>query len=69
VLPAGVSGVDAARRMLFNDRLDAAIAGFFVAAVVVILVDSMREWYLVLGGRKAGRTTEVPFPGGAIAAD
>jgi carbon starvation protein len=60
-LPAGVASVAAARQMIFNDRLDAAVAAFFMLAVLVILADSAREWLLVLRGRKPARSTEVPF--------
>jgi carbon starvation protein len=67
-LPAGVKSVAAARQMLFNDRLDAAVAGFFLLSVVVILADSAREWSAVLGGRKPARSTEVPFEGRAAVA-
>ncbi|HJU88541.1 MAG TPA: carbon starvation CstA family protein [Gemmatimonadaceae bacterium] len=60
-LPAAVQNVETARRMIFNDRLDAAVAGFFMIAVLVILADSAREWLLILRGRKPARSTEVPF--------
>ena len=54
-LPAAIKTVDDARRMIFNDYLDAAVAAFFMISVVVILADSIREWASVLGGRKHGR--------------
>ena len=60
-LPAGVKTVAAARQMMFNDYLDAAVAAFFMVSVVVILADSLREWTAVLGGRKPALSTEVPF--------
>jgi len=60
-LPAGVATVAAARRMIFNDYLDAAVAAFFMVSVVVILADSFREWYVVLAGRKPAVSSEVPF--------
>jgi carbon starvation protein len=69
-LPAGVASATAAARMTFNDRLDAAVAGFFLVSVLVILADSAREWAAVLGGRKPARSTEVPFePRAAYAGD
>src|SRR5205823_7200466 len=61
VLPAAVKTLSDARRMIFNDYLDAAVAAFFMISVVVILADSMREWSLVLGGRKPIVSSEVPF--------
>jgi carbon starvation protein len=60
-LPAGVKSVGAARQMIFNDRLDAAVAAFFLVSVVVVLVASIHEWMHVLGGRKPAVSTEVPF--------
>ena len=36
-----------AARMIFNDRLDAALALFFMAIVVVVILASAREWYLI----------------------
>ena len=67
-LPAGVKTVAAARQMLFNDYLDAAVAAFFMVSVVVILADSLREWTAVLRGRKPAVSTEVPFEPLAVAA-
>ena len=61
VLPRGAADATAAARMIFNDRLDAAVAAFFMIAVIVILADSAKEWVAVLRGRKPARTTEVPF--------
>jgi carbon starvation protein len=60
-LPAAVESVAVARRMIFNDRLDAAVAAFFMIAVIVILADSAREWLSIVRGRKPARSTEVPF--------
>jgi carbon starvation protein len=67
-LPAGIGSVEVARRMIFNNYIDAAVAAFFMVAVVVILADSMREWFAVLGGRKPAVSTEVPFEPRALAA-
>jgi carbon starvation protein len=50
-----------AARMIFNDRLDAAIALFFMAIVAVVIATSMREWLLVVVQRKATTMTETPF--------
>jgi carbon starvation protein len=61
VLPASVKSVEAAQRMIFNDRLDAAVAAFFLISVVVILADSMREWIGVISGRKPAQTSEAPY--------
>jgi carbon starvation protein len=60
-LPPGVKDAATAARMAFNNRLDAAVAAFFMLAVVVILADSIREWLQVLRGDKPAESTEVPF--------
>jgi carbon starvation protein len=60
-LPAAIKSVGDAHRMIFNDYLDAALAGFFMFSVVVILADSIREWVACLGGRKQVISSEVPF--------
>jgi carbon starvation protein len=64
-LPPGVASTAAATRMAVNDRLDAAVAAFFIVCVIVVLVASVREWLLVLSGRKARVTTEISFEAAA----
>jgi carbon starvation protein len=49
-----------ATRMIFNDRLDAVVAAFFMASFVVILAASVREWWRVQRGG-AAVSTEVPY--------
>ncbi|MEO8621518.1 MAG: carbon starvation CstA family protein [bacterium] len=61
VLPAGVKSATDLGRMINNDYLDAAVAAFFLIAVIVILADSARAWLGVLQGRSTIRSTEVPF--------
>ncbi|MGI8402263.1 MAG: carbon starvation CstA family protein [Gemmatimonadaceae bacterium] len=60
-LPAGVQTLADAKRLILNDRIDAAVAAFFLISVIVIIVASAYEWGSVLSGRKAPRSTEVPF--------
>jgi carbon starvation protein len=50
-----------AARMIFNDRLDAGLALFFMAIVLVVIVASAREWLLIAAGRKTPRVNEAPF--------
>ena len=71
-LPSSVKSIADAHRMIFNDRLDAAVAGFFMIAVAVILAESISEWTRILTGRKLAVSTEVPFlnpPGLVIGTD
>jgi hypothetical protein len=44
-----------------NDWIDAAVAGFFLLSVVAIVIASIHEWFVVLTGRKAAKSTEIPF--------
>ena len=48
-------------RLIFNDRLDAAVAGVLVVLVAVVLIESALEWARVLSGRKAAEVRETPF--------
>jgi carbon starvation protein len=48
-------------RMIFNDRIDAALALFFMAIVVVVILASAREWYQVAFGKKTPKVNEAPF--------
>ncbi|MBI2408598.1 MAG: carbon starvation protein A [Gemmatimonadetes bacterium] len=60
VMPAGAKTAADVARMAFNDRLDAGVALFFMASVVVILAASVYEWMRVKNGT-ATATSEVPF--------
>ena len=60
-LPANIKSAAMASRMIFNDRLDAVVAAFFMISVVVILADSIREWLAVTSGRKAAISSEDPY--------
>ena len=60
-LPAAIKTVADARRMIFNDYLDAAVAAFFMVSVVVILAASLQEWVACLRGTKPVISSEVPF--------
>ena len=60
-LPKGMTTVEAARRVMFNDRLDATIAMIFMAVVVLVVAASLREWYLVLSKRRPAVVREAPY--------
>ena len=60
-LPNGVQTLADAKRLILNDHIDAAVAAFFLIAVVVILIASAHEWFIVLSGRKVAKTSEIPF--------
>ena len=67
-LPPGVRSAGDLTQMIANNYLDAAVAAFFLLSVIVILLDSAREWIAILSGAKAPRSTEVPFQPRAFAA-
>jgi carbon starvation protein len=58
-----------AARMIFNDRLDAALALAFMTVVLVVVAASAREWWLVVSQRKAAIVHEAPLVETAYAAD
>jgi carbon starvation protein len=60
-LPAGIPSVEVAQRFIFNDRVDAAVAAFFMVSVIIIIAASAREWYKVVSGRMPAVSTEHPF--------
>jgi carbon starvation protein len=69
-LPAGAKTVGDAQRMIFNDRLDAAVAGVFMAVTLLVIAASVREWLLVLSRRKPAAVQETPFiPSTLVAGD
>jgi len=57
---AGSSIKDGAR-LIFNDRLDAAVTGFLIVMVALILIESVMEWTRVLSGKKEAQVKEAPF--------
>ena len=49
------------RTLIFNDRLDAVVSAAFMLLVAIILIDSLRVWYGLLRGTRAGISSESPF--------
>ena len=72
-----VTAIDAAQKALhanrtlrFNNLLDAAVAGIFLALVTAIVLLSLREWFLLLSRRKPAvlhETEPVWLPDYAVA--
>ncbi|HEX4485105.1 MAG TPA: carbon starvation CstA family protein [Terriglobales bacterium] len=48
-------------RLIFNDRLDAAVTGVLMAMVSLVLLESILEWTRVISGRKQAGVRETPF--------
>jgi hypothetical protein len=52
--------IAATKALIFNNCLDAVVAGIFLVLVVAVLAISLREWILILGRRKAAVLHECP---------
>jgi len=50
-----------ARRLIFNDRLNAIVALLFMSVVLLVVVASLREWWLVLSRRKPATVREAAY--------
>jgi carbon starvation protein len=48
-------------RLIFNNRLDAAVTGVLVVMVTLVLVESGRQWWGILGGTREAPVKEAPF--------
>ncbi|HSD33164.1 MAG TPA: carbon starvation CstA family protein [Gemmatimonadales bacterium] len=57
---AGSTDPHAAQR-IFNDRLNTFVALLFMAVVALLIVVSIREWWLVLSRRKPATVSEAPY--------
>jgi carbon starvation protein len=55
------AGTTGTARLIFNDRLDAAVTGILIVMIGMILVESALEWGRVLRGQKEARVREAPF--------
>ena len=60
VLAAGPA-TSATARLIFNNRLDAAVTAILVVMVALVLIESVRQWIGVLSGREYARVKESPF--------
>jgi carbon starvation protein len=51
----------ATARLIFNNRLDAAVTAALVVMVALVLIESARQWIGVLNGREEACVKETPF--------
>jgi carbon starvation protein len=56
-----ISAAGGNARLIFNNRLDAAVTGILIAMVALLLIESVRRWVGALGGEREPRSTESPF--------
>ncbi len=60
-MSTGAVSASVGARLIFNDRLDAALTMIFMVITVLVLLSSAREWVLVLTRRKPAQAKESPF--------
>jgi carbon starvation protein len=48
-------------RLIFNNRLDAAVTAILVIMVSLVVVESLRVWVGILSGKKSAQVREAPF--------
>ena len=58
---ASGQNVPRSAQLILNDRLDAGVTGVLLVLVALVLLESFREWYRVLSGRKTYVPTEAPY--------
>ncbi len=58
---AARSSTAATGRLIFNDRLDAAVTAILIIMVAMILIESAADWIRILAGRKQPMVRETPF--------
>jgi carbon starvation protein len=56
-------------RLIFNDKLDAAVTGVLIVLIALILVESAIAWMRVLSGRAPARVSEASFVATRFAAE
>ena len=48
-------------RLIFNQRLDAAVTGVLALMILVLLVEALAQWYAILSGRSEAVLHEAPY--------
>jgi carbon starvation protein len=49
------------QRLIFNQRLDAAVTAVLAAMVLVLIVEALVQWYAILSGRRTAELHETPY--------
>jgi len=49
------------RHVIFNNRLDATVTGFFALLILALLAEAALEWYRILTRRRSALLTESPY--------
>jgi carbon starvation protein len=48
-------------RLIFNQRLDAAVTAVLALMILVLLVEALAQWYAIISGRKEPDLREAPY--------
>src|ERR1700751_5351751 len=59
--PTAAPATAGTARLIFNDRLDAAVTGVLIVMIAMILIESAADWIRILAGRKQPVVRETPF--------
>ncbi|MGG1442287.1 carbon starvation CstA family protein [Brevibacillus laterosporus] len=59
-LPKGVTSVEVAEKMIFNDRVDTIVCAIFLIITIAIIIDGVRLWLSIANGKKY-ELKEEPF--------
>src|SRR5260370_17748463 len=57
------------QRLIFNQRLDAAVTGVHAAMILVLAVEALAQWYSILSRRKEPALHESPYVPPRLPAD
>src|SRR6202521_4616238 len=57
------------QRLIFNQRLDAAVTGVLACMILVLIAEALVQWYLILSRRKESVLHESPYVATQWAAD
>jgi carbon starvation protein len=49
------------QRIIFNQRLDAAVTALLASMIVVLIVEALVQWYSILSGRTKSVLNETPY--------
>jgi carbon starvation protein len=49
------------QRLIFNQRLDAAVTGVLALMILVLLMEAIAQWYVILSGGREGVLHEAPY--------
>jgi carbon starvation protein len=58
--------IEATQRLIFNNRLDAVVTALFAVLVLVIVIDSTREWLAILSRRRIAVLHEAEYVPSAL---